>query len=507
MPICQVNALKSKSSIHALARTSYRRILRLAAIALILAIPALGFTQIIVSNPDELTSSLGKAQPDDEIVVRNGSYNDWIFDISRSGTSSAPILIRAEVPGKVILSGKSRIEIKGDHVTIRGFWFKNGEADDAIWYMSGSHSRITDCALTDYKDDRCKWIRLKYGKNNRLDHNYISGKTKRDVTLQIDVSNSEKLNHHRIDHNYFGPRAKGWGNGWETIRNGYSHQQNYPAYNLFEHNLFHQCDGEIEIISSKSSHNTYRYNTFRDCAGELTLRHGKYNLVDGNFFFGQGKKGSAGIRIIGEGHRVVNNYIDKTSLAGIHIYEGDDDAQPTGYQPTNDVLIAFNTIVNSKSSGIQVREYGRIPRNIIIANNLFVGNASAVAGLSASQLSKGYSFHGNIAYSNEVPVATPQSAFKSLDPKLVRDSHGVLRPAEGSPVIGAATSDYENFGFQVKADLDGQRRPESKDVGADQVNATGEIINRPLDTSDIGKSIGPSWMKKGMAATDYLPHE
>jgi poly(beta-D-mannuronate) lyase len=43
---------------------------------------------------------------------------------------------------------------------------------------------------------------------------------------------------------------------------------------VVEHNLFQECNGEIEIVSSKSCENTYRYNTFLNCEGAVTLRHG-----------------------------------------------------------------------------------------------------------------------------------------------------------------------------------------------------------------------------------------
>jgi len=53
---------------------------------------------------------------------------------------------------------------------------------------------------------------------------------------------------------------------------------------VVESNLFDRCDGELEIISSKSCENVYRHNTFLDCAGMLTLRHGNRCTVEGNFF-------------------------------------------------------------------------------------------------------------------------------------------------------------------------------------------------------------------------------
>lgn len=456
-----------------------------------------GFSLEPVSNMETFNLRVARSRPGDEIVIKDGAYQDWSLEVARSGSQGKPIIIRAETPGQVVLSGQSQLRISGDYITVSGLCFEDGLADREIWHVSGSYDRITDCALMNYRDGGRKWIRLQYGRENRLDHNAILGKTETDVTLQIDVADSEGLNRHRIDHNYFGPRARGQGNGWETIRNGYSHQQNNPAYSLFEYNLFYACDGENEIISSKSSHNTYRYNTFRNCAGELTLRHGKHNLVQGNFFFGEGKRGSAGIRIIGEGHRVVNNYIENTRGIGIQIYEGQDTAQATGYQAANEVLVAFNTIINNRGNGINVRDSERSPRDMVIANNLVVGNASAISALRPEQLAKSYSLHGNIAHDNSIKISSPSHAFRLGDPKLARDALGVLRPARDSVVIGAAVGEDQNLGYHVTLDLDGQMRPGRKDVGADQVNGTGRLINHPLTLKDIGRFIGPSWMTGG----------
>ena len=141
-----------------------------------------------------------------------------------------------------------------------------------------------------------------------MDHCYLAGKTSESPTLQIEADGTP--NRHRIDHNHFGPRSPLGRNGGETIRVGYSGQSMNVSATLVEQNLFERCDGELEIISNKSCENIYRGNTFLDCAGMLTLRHGNRCLVEGNFFFARNKKGSGGIRVIGEDHTVINNYID-----------------------------------------------------------------------------------------------------------------------------------------------------------------------------------------------------
>ena len=113
-----------------------------------------------------------------------------------------------------------------------------------------------------------------------------------------------------IDNNHFADRPEGNSNGFETIRLGTSAESLSSSFTTVENNLFENLDGEIEIISNKSGDNIFRNNTFRESSGTLTLRHGDNNLVTGNFFIGEGKDGSGGVRVVGENQTIVNNYFE-----------------------------------------------------------------------------------------------------------------------------------------------------------------------------------------------------
>jgi len=126
----------------------------------------------------------------------------------------------------------------------------------------------------------------------------------------------EAPNYHTIHYNWFGPRPPPGENGGETIRVGDSGTSMQSSRTLVEDNYFEQCNGEIEIISNKSCDNSYRSNTFEDCEGALTLRHGNRCLVEGNFFLGNGRRSTGCVRIVGEDHRVVNNYLERLTGAG-----------------------------------------------------------------------------------------------------------------------------------------------------------------------------------------------
>src|SRR6185503_5205810 len=158
----------------------------------------------------------------------------------------------------------------------------------------------------------------------------------------------------------------------------YSHQSMTNSGTLVEQNLFERCDGEIEIISSKSCENVYRGNTFLNCAGMLTLRHGNRCTIEDNFFFGGHRKGSGGIRIIGEDHLIVNNYMEAINNGAFWITAGIPDSPLRGYFRAQRCTIAFNTVADSNGpyitldAGMGSSNRTLMPENITIANNLFV---------------------------------------------------------------------------------------------------------------------------------------
>jgi poly(beta-D-mannuronate) lyase len=307
--------------------------------------------------------------------------------------------------------------------------------------------------------------------------------------LQVEVEG--RPNHHVIDYNYFGPRPPLRRNGGETIRVGYSHQSMTNSGTLVERNLFDQCDGENEIISNKSCENVYRFNTFRDCAGMFTLRHGNRCRVEGNFFFGNGKRGSGGIRVIGEDHVVINNYIERVQEGGFWITSGIIDSPLNGYFQSRNCLIAFNTFVESPGpaldldAGIGRSRRTLLPENITIANNLLCPTDGHV--LNGDE-GNGFKWLGNIASASSV---TNTTKLRIAEPKLARAADGLLRLSADSPARRAAEGD-----FSVRVDIDGQPRTGRFDVGCDQ-SSTAPATNRPLTPADVG----PAWMKRPSVVT------
>lgn len=453
----------------------------------VFATPLIGELQAAdypVASPAELSALDNKLQPGDTVTLRDGSWQDAALVFHGKGTEQAPITFRAATPGKVVLSGSSTLVIDGEWLVVTGFFVKDGAGPAEGIALKGTHNRVTETAMIGgtYKH----FFRV-FGHECRVDHCYFEGKTSGEPTFQVEVD--FQPNNDRVDHNHFGPRPPLGRNGGETMRIGYSWQSMNNSRTVVEQNLFDRCDGEIEIISSKSCENTYRGNTFLDCAGMLTLRHGNRCVIDGNFFIGHHKKGSGGIRIIGDDHVITNNYIEGVMQGAFWITGGVPHAELVQYFRARDCILAFNTVVDSQGpylhldAGVGTSGRTLYPESITIANNLFSvpEGGELLKGIEG----EGFKWAGNLVAASFTSASHRGLAF--TDVKLARGADGLWRPAEKSPARGAAEGDFA----AVKTDIDGQPRTGKFDVGCDQLS-DGPVTNRPLTAADVG----PSWLKR-----------
>ena len=454
--------------------------------------------QFEAGDPAGVRQSVQSARPGDNIILRDGTWRDADLVFEANGTAEQPITLGAQTPGKVILTGKSRLRLSGQHLVVEGLWFKDGPAggEDVIEFRThssrlASHCRVTQCAITDFNPatarTETKWVSL-YGVSNRVDHCYFAGKQNAGTTLVVWVG--DQPNHHRIDHNHFGPRPRLGQNGGETIRVGDSARSMQNSRTLVEHNLFDRCNGEAEIVSNKSCENIYRANTFLACEGTLTLRHGNRCVVEGNFFLGAGQRNTGGVRVIGEDHRVINNYFadsrGKGSRAALCFMNGVPSSPLNKYFQVKNALVAFNTFVGCAENVVvglaDERTATLPPTGVVIANNVFV--TDGVPLVKQLEVKAALRWQGNFLHGAETGAgSTP--GMRRDDPRLALSADGLWRPLQGSPVIGAAEGDLDD----VREDMDGQPRIGRKDAGSDQ-RSDAPVKNRPLTAKDTG----PAWL-------------
>lgn len=282
--------------------------------------PTITGSSKIVSNSTEFDDAIKSASPGDTIVIANGVWKDTELKFAANGTEQNPIVIVAQEKGKVFFEGQSNVKMGGSYLHLEGLVFRNGfTPTSSVISMQKdkenpcNYCRVTECVIDDYNPserfDTDYWVEI-YGKHNRFDHNYLVGKRNRGVTLAVRMKNErDRENYHRIDHNYFGYHPILGSNGGETLRIGTSHYSLSNANTIVEDNYFEKCNGEHEIISSKACQNVFTNNSFYECQGTLTMRHGNETVVENNYFFGNGKANTGGIRIINETQTVRNNYM------------------------------------------------------------------------------------------------------------------------------------------------------------------------------------------------------
>lgn len=342
-----------------------------------------------VQNISEFNLQVKQLQPGDTVVLANGSWKDVEFKLKGKGRADGYIHMMAETPGKVIIEGKSRLQFSGDYLYISGLVFKNGSTPKSavIEFRTSSteyayNSVLSNCVVDQFnqhKDSSDHWVSL-YGKNNRVEYCYFGGKANSGVTLVVWPNDSNSINNnHLITRNYFGPRPRLGSNGGETIRIGTSHVCHLNSGTIVEGNYFEHCNGEVEIVSNKSGGNKFLNNTFFESEGSLVLRHGDNAVVAGNWFIGNGKPFTGGLRIINEGHQVYNNFFYKLRgdefRAPLVIMNGIPNSPANGYAGVKNVIVANNTWVDctlpwSFGVGAGTRDRSVTPQSTMILNNL-----------------------------------------------------------------------------------------------------------------------------------------
>lgn len=341
-----------------------------------------------VRLPD-VASTLVGVKPGDRIMVEDGIYADMPLKWIAKGSIDRPIRVEALHPGKVIVTGNSSLSFGGTGMVIQGLCFMGGHTDRSavVEFRAGktlaNDCRLTQCVIDNYnpvrRDKSGSYVHL-YGRGNRVDHCSFTGKLNLGVTMIVMLSDHDCIdNHHRIDHNYFGPRPVYGSNGAETIRVGTSQQAMESSRTLIEDNVFERCNGEVEVVSIKSSDNVIRNNTLYECQGIVALRHGNRNVVCGNVFIGHQVRNTGGVRVINEGHIVERNLF--VGLAGrrffsaFSVMDGVPHSLPNRYNPVKDVIVRnniFQDCSNVEFGTGKDLERTACPRQVLFKGNMII---------------------------------------------------------------------------------------------------------------------------------------
>ncbi len=398
---------------------------------------------IMVSNIDELNAAVKSAKPGDTIIMENGVWMDVELRLKGEGTAEQPITLTAETPGEVIISGQSNLAFSGGYLVVSDLVFKNGytPTSEVISFKTSktdlaNNSRVTNVVIDNFTNperfDSDTWVAI-YGKNNRFDHNSLIGKGNRGVSLAIKLTTEEsRENNHIIEYNYFGPRDVLGSNGGETLRIGTSHYSLTNSRSVVSNNYFDRVNGEHEIISNKSGRNEYRDNVFFESQGTLTMRHSQHTLVENNYFLGNRKQNTGGIRIINEYQTVRNNYL--FGLTGhrfrgaLVIMNGVPNSPINRYNQVVDSYMDNNIVIQSDFIQLAAgsdEERSAVPVGSTMKNNILLSTTNLVPFTIYDDVS-GIEFEGNIM--NEEAETPFDEGFEKVPFNIQTNEHGLWVP-------------------------------------------------------------------------------
>jgi len=449
---------------------------------------------INVTSVSALQTSINNSVSGDIINLANGHYTNNTLSISKSG-----ITVQAASPGGVFLDGNNNIVISGNSNTFSGFQFTTNnisgglpvESPTNAVTVTGNSNTITQLNFNGYYAS--KMVQLE-GSNNTVSYCNFQNKPT-DTTaskggdgdmLQI-IPNASKPGNNLIRYCSFQHMPGGggdWGN--ECIRIGDGVYSLMISRTIVEYCYFEDTGfGDSEAISVKSRENILRYNTMNNNPEAMfCFRRGDNNVAYGNFFINSG-----GLRAK-EANNIFcyNNYFEKSGVTGSA------NAVSYIYYTVNSthVLDSLNFLHNTFVDCGNIDFGGIGATNGLWANNIFKKSGTIFVNPN-----NGTTFKNNI-YTGTLGI-TITSGITKVDPKLALNSDGYYGLTSASPAIGAATNAYPAIlnlpGIDtLLLDIKGLVRPVSrllKDIGCEQYNASGTVINRPLKLSDVG----PSYLK------------
>ena len=473
-----------------------------------------------VSTNYELNAAISNASTGTTIILANQTWTDVQININKTGTESNPITIKAQTPGNVFFEGRSNISLGGSYIIFEGVIFQNASGlitngdkiEPIIEFRDTSNNDCVNCIVRNIKIDsyngtssqetlKFKWIII-YGEYNEVSYSSFIGKNGVGSIIN-DNHNNSTPDYSKIHHNYFADRVPvnndvNGLNDQDAIRIGVSTTSLSDSFTEVYDNFFNNWSGEVEIISNKCGSNKYYNNTFRDFQGTLTLRHGNNTEVYGNYFFANNNSFSGGIRVIGEDHKIYNNYIEGVNhrkpsgsgsgaTGGINVSNGKPNSALNEYYQVKNVQIINNTLVNCDLAiriGTKVNSALTLaPENLIVANNIMLNSSDSA--FEETTVPFGTSiYEGNITQNGNWDLINGLNSNQTVTSGLLTSGSDFYNITSGSAALNSGLGTY-NF---LTTDITGGIRSTDFDTGAEEFNSGG--TNLPYSIADVGLKLG-----------------
>ena len=436
----------------------------------------------MVKSDVEYRDAYKKAQSLDTICWVMGTYTDISLEIKKDN-----LVILAEQDGQVTFAGNSYAKIFASGCEFRGFQFIGGKTDGDVVRVDGSHNKISQLNISAFQSKYYLDI-TPTSQYTVVSHCNFERKPEKPESSVVEVQVAENQpGYHVIRYcsfkNHTAPAGSGSDYGIEALRIGYSFQSKFISRTIVEYCYFTKCNGDGEIISSKARENIFRYNTFLNNGdSHFTIRHGKDNVVSGNFFLG-----GAGLRIKeGQNQMVYNNYFETGKRFSIQLVNYNVD-------PLQNIVIDHNTFV--ASGAIFLGGKGDFPpAGVVFANNLIVdptGNPLTDPSGTEKFVHNAIDATGTYILSGE---------FVRLKANLQKNEHGFLQPGKKSKALHSTVNIQQQIldipdlddDPEIRLDIMQQIRPTNltkQSIGCAEYS--GKIKVKPYVTAE---NTGPDYL-------------
>ena len=113
----------------------------------------------LVRTIEEFDKVVATLQPGDRVTLANGTWTDVELRFKAEGQPDKPIELKAEEPGKVIITGRSNLAISGTHLVVSGLVFKDGftPTSEVISFRTSkeelaNNSRVTNSVIDNFSN-------------------------------------------------------------------------------------------------------------------------------------------------------------------------------------------------------------------------------------------------------------------------------------------------------------------------------------------------------------------
>ena len=112
---------------------------------------------VLIDNEKTLKEAIENAEAGDNLILKNGTYEDINIVFYGKGTKEKPITLKAQTAGKVFIEGASDLKLGGTYLHVEGLHFRNGYSPSRSvitfgvdWDRIAFNSKVTDIVIEEF---------------------------------------------------------------------------------------------------------------------------------------------------------------------------------------------------------------------------------------------------------------------------------------------------------------------------------------------------------------------